>query len=149
MLKRCISFIVVALFAVCMHTVVAQPHANFGSDINDLNTIASISTEVYETSTVTPDSNNGSAFNDDIATQYCTTPRRVFADYQNTERSFAPNYHLLVAFLAPPLLEMATRTRTLVPSQQHWTAHIATSSSRISGWKESNALYSQKLPLFA
>ncbi|WP_220718454.1 hypothetical protein [Agarivorans litoreus] len=75
---------------------------------------------------------------------FLSSSRRVMSNDNRADQGAAPEYVLLIAFLTPPLLALATKAQRPPASQLHWTSHASSCSSRISCWKDANTLYSQK-----
>ncbi|HCH3752994.1 hypothetical protein ACEWAX_02970 [Vibrio parahaemolyticus] len=66
--------------------------------------------------------------------------RRTSTDDGSLSLSFESEYHLLVAFLPPPLKELAWQTIPL-PTDSYGMLRNQRSLYRLSGWKEANLLY--------
>ncbi|WP_394241335.1 hypothetical protein [Vibrio astriarenae] len=89
---------------------------------------------------------NKLTFNDALIIDVAIPSRRGFGNYAEGERTFAATYHLLVAFLVPPLLKLASQDASLPSYDLLWMNRAQPRSSRISGWKDGNLLYSHKDP---
>ncbi|MCL9777295.1 hypothetical protein [Vibrio methylphosphonaticus] len=92
---------------------------------------------------------DGSALNDNISPFFLSVSRRIISDTNCSEYRADPEYLLLIAFLPPPLLEMATKPATILSTQMHWTSRVSASPSRLSGWKDANTLYSHQHARFS
>ncbi|MGF1749908.1 MULTISPECIES: hypothetical protein [Vibrio] len=92
---------------------------------------------------------DGSAVNDNISPYFLSVSRRAISDTHCAEYGTSPDYLLLIAFLPPPLLEMATKPTTILSTQMHWTSRVSASPSRLSGWKDANTLYSHQHARFS
>ncbi|MGF1701317.1 hypothetical protein L4D09_13545 [Photobacterium makurazakiensis] len=75
--------------------------------------------------------------------------RRIMSSDQYASVGISPNYDLVMAFLPPPLLEIALTSDSLPKTQSHWTSRVSVSLSRLSGWKDGNTLYSHNHPRFS
>lgn len=151
--KRIYQLFVMFALSLCSSIVTAGVHAQFDSfdatshlsqtqatshhddnsgDKNDDNAVVDVEGL---------DEDGNTLFNGDAPPAFSSI-RRIASEGKFEGRNFEPNYFLLVAFLAPPLLERAMTSTEIPNASIHWTSHIA-SSSRLSGWKESNLIYSQ------
>ncbi|MCK6264514.1 hypothetical protein KP803_14635 [Vibrio sp. ZSDE26] len=74
---------------------------------------------------------------------FLSSTRRIVSDDNCVGHNVEPEYFLLVAFSPPPLLELAKSSIVIPNVAFHWTSQVS-SSSRLSGWKESNLIYSQR-----
>lgn len=74
---------------------------------------------------------------------YISLINRIVSHDNLASQGVEPAYHLLISFLSPPLLDIALTTVTLPHALSHWTNTIA-KTSRLSGWKDSNALYTHQ-----
>ncbi|MGF1697031.1 hypothetical protein L4C54_15290 [Vibrio lamellibrachiae] len=81
-------------------------------------------------------------FDTDIP-HFLSATRRIVSDDNCVGHDIKPEYFLLVAFLPPALLDIAKASTVIPKPSFHWTSRV-TSSSRLSGWKESNLIYSQQ-----
>ncbi|MDO6677590.1 hypothetical protein [Shewanella sp. 4_MG-2023] len=68
--------------------------------------------------------------------------RRVVSSDNRAGLGKIPNYYLLVAFMEPVLLDSASTAIATPKFVEHWTSKITRSTSRVSGWKDGNSLYS-------
>lgn len=91
---------------------------------------------------VAPENDEGSSLTNHNSHYFLSIQRRITSIDRCATQGVEPVYHLLVAFNPPPLLELAMQPRLPDAQQLHWTNKVTTHSSRLSGWKESNLLYS-------
>ncbi len=89
-----------------------------------------------------PENEEGSSLTNHSSHYFISIQRRITSIDRCATQGVEPTYHLLVAFNPPPLLELAMQPKRPVAQQLHWTNQLTAHSSRISGWKESNLLYS-------
>ncbi|MGF1722499.1 hypothetical protein L4D20_20940 [Vibrio kyushuensis] len=80
-------------------------------------------------------------FHNDVP-YFLSATRRILSADNCVGFDIEPEYFLLVAFSPPLLLEIAKQQVATPEKSLHWTSHITT-KSRLSGWKESNTIYSQ------
>ncbi|MGF1684710.1 hypothetical protein [Photobacterium minamisatsumaniensis] len=67
--------------------------------------------------------------------------RRLISTDQYASMGIVPEYHLIVSFLSPALLEMA-RIKVVIPdTSSHWISRVSSPLSRLAGWKDGNTLY--------
>lgn len=63
----------------------------------------------------------------------------------NNQQQHVPEYILVYELLTAQLDVFANRESTLAQSPVPWFMNYSESSSRLSGWKESNSLYASKV----
>ncbi|MFA0085706.1 hypothetical protein [Vibrio sp. 10N.261.51.F12] len=149
MFKRWYQLFIVMVLAVCTHTAIADEYLSLEPIREtvtiqlslDLDKIDSQHTAIVDEST-----DEGSAKNDYAGVNYFSVPRRTLSDKHDLRFSSAPDYHLIISLLSPSLLDVSKQAYALIPLQLHWTSRVTASLSRLSGWKDGNALYSHRLP---
>ncbi|WP_299695265.1 hypothetical protein [uncultured Vibrio sp.] len=112
-------------------------HSSIAEAVADKALIATAEGELEDTNKLT--------FNDAL-NDVAIPSRRGLGNSSGGERTFEGTYHLLVAFLAPPLLKLASQDAPLPSYDLLWMNRPQPRSSRISGWKDGNLLYSHKDP---
>lgn len=88
------------------------------------------------------DNDPGSDLTNHSSQYFASIQRRLTSTDRSATLGIEPTYHLLVAFNPPPLLQLAMEPRRPFAQHLHWTNQITTHASRLSGWKDSNLLYS-------
>ncbi|MCG9625584.1 hypothetical protein L1D34_12105 [Vibrio mediterranei] len=146
MVKHWYRLFLALMIAVCTHTVSADEYLtpNTSNLANTFITVDLSTTPSDDFNAPTDDS--GSILNDYMGPLFLSSSRRVISDSWDADQKAAPDYHLLIAFLAPPLLALATRSTSLIPPQRHWTSRTQSAPSRVAGWKEANTLYAHRQP---
>ncbi|MCL9776094.1 hypothetical protein [Vibrio methylphosphonaticus] len=149
MVKSWYRLFIVLVLAVCSYTAGAYEYLSpkqisQSSDIHQMLDITHAYSFDAEEDIAGSDSD--SAKNDYSELSYYSLPRRAFSDNQDSKRDLLPEYHLLIVFLKPSLLEVSKQNLLLTSPQLHWTSRASSSRSRVSGWKDTNTLYSQRLP---
>ncbi|MCJ2376932.1 hypothetical protein LNL84_08800 [Vibrio sp. ZSDZ34] len=91
--------------------------------------------------TVTSGNEDDTAFSENATPYFASLLRRVMSGDNCATLGVKPDYYLLIAFMPPQLLASALSTIELPESTLYWVNSNATSPSRLSGWKDSNALY--------
>ncbi|MDR9825118.1 hypothetical protein RCJ22_05820 [Vibrio sp. FNV 38] len=147
MLKRWYQLLVVLVLAVFSHTVTADEYLSLSESTNSVPLHIEL-VEALPVEHIADEgaSEEGSATNDYLGSPYYSLPRRAFSDNQDLTVHLSPNYYLLIAFLPPSLLEISKQDIAIASPLLHWTSRVSTSLSRLSGWKDGNALYSHRLP---
>jgi len=93
----------------------------------------------YEVANPSPDNTH---FHDSQSLVQLNTFRRILSNDQELFSDLEPVYHLLIDFFPPSMLAYVLATVPLLDSKQHWTSTVASTPSRLSGWKEGNIQYS-------
>ncbi|WP_133126122.1 hypothetical protein [Vibrio sp. 10N.286.49.B3] len=87
--------------------------------------------------------NKDFTLNDYQVLYFLASTNRIISSDHCAGQGTEPDYHLLISFLSPYLLGIATSATDLPSPLFHWTSNIRL-SSRLSGWKESNLLYTHQ-----
>lgn len=147
LLSRGFTFLFALIVSLCSYMVTAQEYPTFGYQVVDLPqqqifllkdsaqpcyyTYSDIMTQEEDRS-ISDNSDNAFILN---------ASKRVLSNDHRASFGVKPEYHLLVDFLPPPLLQLAVKAISVPDAVSHWTSHTASPSSRLSGWKEGNILY--------
>lgn len=145
MVKRWYYLFIALILAVCTHAVAASEYPSFNTNKVHSQAFLTLDLAAETSHVIDPASEEeGSVLNDNLGPYFLSASRRIINDGHGTALNAAPDYFLLIAFLTPPLLELATQSSALIPPQHHWTSKNRYASSRLSGWKEANTLYTHK-----
>ncbi|WP_163132553.1 hypothetical protein [Agarivorans sp. Alg241-V36] len=146
MLKACCHFFIALIFSVCTYTVSAGEHLANDDSLSGVGISClvqePVSSDACQAASQSLPDEPGPLLNTQSTQFFLSISRRVVSTDNCADQGIAPSYYLLVAFLPPPLLAMATQAQHPEPTQSHWTGHASSSPSRLSAWKEANTLYS-------
>ncbi|WP_221076607.1 hypothetical protein [Agarivorans aestuarii] len=144
MIKSWYHLFIALSFSLCVNMVSADEYLTYSE--------ASFSDEVQfvldspdsSAKKSAPLSNQPAPILDTTSSHYfLSLSRKLVSTDKCADQGLKPEYFLLIAFLSPPLLDMATQAQRPPTTQEHWASHFNYSRSRLSGWKEANTLYSQ------
>lgn len=148
LLSRCFTFLFALTVSLCSYMVIAQEYPTSGNRVLDLSQqqqmfILKADDQPchYAQSNIITQEDERSISNDGNNTFILNALRRVISHDHRATLGVKPEYHLLVAFLPPPLLQLAVKAISVPDAISHWTSHASYPSSRLAGWKEGNILY--------
>ncbi|MDO6688080.1 MULTISPECIES: hypothetical protein [unclassified Agarivorans] len=145
MLRYWYQLFIALLFSLCVNMVSADEYLSHSEKWHDVETPLVLEEAVFthpESAPLTDE--HGPLLNSTSGHYFLSISRKLVSTDNCADQGVVPEYFLLIAFLSPPLLQLATQAQRPLATQLHWTSHTAQSRSRLSGWKEANTLYSQK-----
>ncbi|WP_241790496.1 hypothetical protein [Vibrio genomosp. F10] len=161
MLKRYYQLFILIALSLCSHIVTAQECMDFSGNQSAVYVNLSENCEAGDQMNQESDTGNANAkaktdtndpislgddgftFNDHNEPYATSFVRRIISADNCASNGIEPSYYLLVAFLSPVLLDIARSDVQLPDPSTHWTS-FTLASSRLSGWKETNALYTHQ-----
>ncbi|MFA0087128.1 hypothetical protein [Vibrio sp. 10N.261.51.F12] len=148
--KRFYQLFIAIIITMCTHFVSADEYVTFEpSSLESSISFALEENSVLDEFSDSMTDEDGSVLNDSAGPLFLSVSRRAITDATQSVQGLIPDYYLLIAFLPPPLLKIATTATSMTSPQLHWTSRISSAPSRLSGWKDANTLYTHQHARFS